>query len=428
LIGINGGHIGYAYKFIMGTNAEMSTRLGVVAAPSLSRWPFRVAKRWWIVALVLVGCGAGFWHLLMPVKSTIYATVPVTRGSVERGITATGSLNPILTITVGSYVSGVIQDITCDFNTVVKKNQLCAQIDPRPYQVIVEQDRAAVATAEAQLLKDQANLAYAQVNEKRQGNLLVKQATSQDSYDVARNAFDQAKAQVALDQAAIQQHKAELDAAQVNLGYTHIVAPVDGIVVSRNVTIGQTVAASFQTPTLFLIATNLSTMEVDTNVSEGDIGGVRIGNKARFTVDAFPGRTFDGTVTQVRQAPQTVQNVVTYDVVVQVDNKAQLLKPGMTATMRIITDRRDNVLRVPNQSLRYAPGGMDGSSQDATHGTRVWLLKDGQPRPIAVRAGLDDDNYTEIVAGPLNEGAQVIISDRGRGKASSGTTPTPSFP
>jgi len=316
----------------------------------------RILRYGWIAALVLAAAAGGFWYLMTPGAGGSYVTAPVTRGQVERAVTATGSVNPILTITVGSYVSGVIRDITCDFNTVVKKNQLCAQIDPRPYALIVTQDRATVANARAQLQKDQANLAYARVSEQRQANLLAAKATSQDSYDVARNAFEQAKAQVALDQANVQQRLAELEGAQVNLGYTKITAPVDGIVVSRNVTMGQTVAASFQTPTLFLIATDLSTMQVDTNVSESDISGVSMGAKARFTVDAFPARIFDGVVTQVRQAPQTVQNVVTYDVIVQVDNKEQLLKPGMTATMRIVTSRRGDVLRVPNQALRYAPG------------------------------------------------------------------------
>src|SRR6185312_962815 len=358
-------------------------------------------------------------------------TAPLSRGRVERTVTATGSVNPILTITIGSYVSGVIQEISCDFNTVVRKNQLWARIDPRPYQVVVEQERAALNTARAQLQKDQANLAYAEVNEQRQADLLAKQATSEDSHDVARNALGQARAQVALDRASIQQHQAALDAAMVNLGYTSIVAPVDGIVVSRNVTIGQTVAASFQTPTLFLIATNLSVMEVDTNVSESDIGGVAAGNKARFTVDAFPGRIFQGQVTQVRQAPQTVQNVVTYDVVVQVDNREHLLKPGMTATMRILTNSRDGVLRAPNQALRYAPGGVGqgGGNRQAHPGARIWVLENGRPVAVEVRTGLEDDNYTEIAAPGLGEGAAVIVSEQDRrGKPAAAASPVLRLP
>ena len=183
-------------------------------------------------------------------------------------------------------------------------------------------------------------------------------AISRDAFDNAKSNYEQAQAQIAFDEATIQQRQAALDAAQVNLDYTDIVSPVDGTVVSRNVTMGQTVAASFQTPTLFLIATDLTKMEVDTNVSESDIGGIKVGNKATFTVDAFPKRTFEGTVSQVRQSPQTVQNVVTYDVVVSVDNSDLALMPGMTAASRIVVDQRNDVIRVPNQALRYKPRGL----------------------------------------------------------------------
>jgi HlyD family secretion protein len=413
--------------------AEAGHHAVAFAGPSHFSGPVLGALRrhWGWSALVLLAAGAAAaWYWSSRPAGPSYVTVPVSRGRIERTVTATGTVNPVLTITVGSYVSGVIQDISCDFNTVVKKGQLCARIDPRPYQMVVEQDRASLATARAQLQKDQANLAYADLAAQRQADLLAKQATSQDSRDIAVNSLKQAQAQVALDQAAIQQRQAQLDAAQVNLGYTSIVAPVDGIVVSRNVTIGQTVAASFQTPTLFLIATDLSTMQVDTNVSESDIGGIRAGNKARFTVDAFPARTFDGKVTQVRQAPQTVQNVVTYDVLVQVGNKEQLLKPGMTATMRIVTDSRGNVLRVPNQALRYAPGGPSGSGGTRGQpqpGARVWLLEDGQPKAAPVRIGLDDDNHTEITGG-LSENAAVIVSEQSRAATGPAASPAPRFP
>jgi len=410
--------------------AEAGHHAVAFAGPSHFSGPLLGAlrRRWrWVALVLLAAAAAAAWYWTSRPAGTSYVTAPVSRGRIERTVTATGTVNPVLTITVGSYVSGVIQDISCDFNTVVKKGQLCARIDPRPYQMIVEQDRASLATARAQLQKDQANLAYADLAAQRQADLLAKQATSQDSHDIAVNSLRQAQAQVALDQAAIQQRQAQLDAAQVNLGYTSIVAPVDGIVVSRNVTIGQTVAASFQTPTLFLIATDLSTMQVDTNVSESDIGGIRAANQARFTVDAFPARTFEGKVTQVRQAPQTVQNVVTYDVVVQVGNKEQLLKPGMTATMRILTDSRGNVLRVPNQALRYAPGGPSGARSQPLPGSQVWLLEDGRPKAAPVRIGLDDDNHTEITGG-LNEGAAVIVSEQSRAATGPAASPAPRFP
>ena len=363
-----------------------------------------------VVAAILVFGGVLYWTFRGG-DDVSYVTAPVTRGTVARAVSATGSVNPVLTITVGSYVSGVIQEIDCDFNTRVKKGQLCAKIDPRPYQTIVEQNRATVATATAQLSKDQANLAYTQAEEARYADLLAKNATSRDSYDIAVNALGQARAQIAVDQATIGQRKAELDAAQVNLGYTSIIAPVDGIVVSRNVTMGQTVAASFQTPTLFLIATDLSKMQVDTNVSESDVGGVRVNNKALFTVEAFPDKTFNGVVTQVRQAPQTVQNVVTYDVVATVDNTQLLLKPGMTATVRVVTAERDNVLRVPDQALRYVPGGLSSSGMPVA-APQIWVLRNGQPERIAVTTGLDDDTYTEIASGNIRAGDSVIVSER----------------
>ena len=365
-----------------------------------------------IVAAVITVGGALYWQFAGR-SAVSYITAPVSRGIVARAASATGAVNPVLTITVGSYVSGVIQEIDCDFNTKVKKGQLCAKIDPRPYQTIVEQNRANLATATAQLLKDRANLAYAQAAEGRYARLMAQNATSRDSYDVAVNALNQARAQVAVDQAMIAERNAALDAAQVNLGYTNIVAPVDGIVVSRNVTMGQTVAASFQTPTLFLIATDLSKMQIDTNVSESDVGAVRVGNLAPFTVEAFPDKTFQGVVSQVRQAPQTVQNVVTYDVVATVANPQLLLKPGMTATVRIMTAVRANVLRVPDQSLRYIPGGLTTESTQGPPPTpQLWILRDGKPTRIGVKTGLDDDTFTEIVGGDIRAGDKVIISER----------------
>jgi len=334
-------------------------------------------------------------------------------------ITATGTVNPELTIIVGSYVSGVIQQLYCDYNTQVKPGQVCAKIDPRPYQTVVDQDKANLAVAKAQLEKDRANLVYSKLNYERNRYLAERRAVSQDTADVAKNTFDQAQAQIGLDEATIAQRQAELEAAEVNLGYTDIVSPVDGTVVSRNVTMGQTVAASFQTPTLFLIASDLTKMEVDTNVSESDIGGIAEGGKASFTVDAFPGRTFEGVVTQVRQSPQNVQNVVTFDVVVGVDNRELALKPGMTAATRIIVNQRDNVLRVPNQALRYTPGGLAGAatpqSGTAPNGARktarLWVLRDGRPVALAIVAGLDDDNFTEIAEGYLHLGDQVILAE-----------------
>ena len=390
----------------------------------------------WLAAvpLIVLAVAAAYWMLGPRTASVHYVTVPATRGVIARTVTATGTVNPELTIIVGSYVSGVIQKLYCDYNTIVTAGQICAKIDPRPYQMVVNQDRASLGVAKAQLEKDKANLAYAKLNNERNSWLAKRQSVSQDAADIAKNAYDQALAQIGLDQATIDQRQAELDAAEVNLGYTDIVSPVDGVVVSRNVTQGQTVAASFQTPTLFLIATDLTRMQVDTNVSESDSGGIKEGDKATFTVDAFPKRVFAGTVTQARQSPQTVQNVVTFDAVVSVENHDLALKPGMTASTRIIIDQRTDVLRVPNQALRYAPGGLASAEAPAAgiaanngEASRVWVLRDGRPVSLAVKPGLDDENFTEIIDGDLRPGDQVIVAEERDAAGGRSGTPPPRF-
>jgi HlyD family secretion protein len=340
-------------------------------------------------------------------------------------VTATGTVNPVLTVTVGSYVSGVIRDQYCDFNTRVRVGQLCAKIDPRPYQAVVNQDRANLANAKAQLLKDQANLTYDRISYDRDEGLVKRGIVSQDTVDSAKSALDQALAQIKVDKAVIEQDTAALESALVNLGYTSIISPVNGTVVSRNVTIGQTVAASFQTPTLFLIATDLTQMEVDTNVSESDVGGLHEGDKATFVVEAYPNRTFGGKVLQFRQAPQTVQNVVTYDVVIGVANDAHLLEPGMTATARIVIEQRSDVLRVPDQAPRFTPTGLRPASSAPVPGhAEVWLLRDGHPSRVTIKPGLDDDSYVEVIEGDLHAGDQVIVSEqRTRGAAPGASQP-----
>ena len=371
-------------------------------------------QKYWLIAglssLLVAAIAATAWWALSERGSIHYVTAEVAKGAVTRAVTATGTVNPELTIIVGAAVSGIIQELSCDYNTQVKKGQVCAQIDPRPYQTVVDQNKAELAVAKAQLDKDKANEAYTMLALARYTNLIQTHAVSQDVYDNAKNAHDQALAQIAFDEATIQQHQAALDAAQVNLDYASIVSPVDGTVVSRNVTMGQTVAASFQTPTLFLIATDLTKMEVDANVSESDIGGIKPGNKATFTVDAYPKRTFEGTVTQVRQSPQTVQNVVTYDVVIGVDNTDLALMPGLTAASRIVVDQRNDVTRVPNLALRYVPSNFPRTA--SSDHAQVWVLRDGQPVAIAVVTGLDDDSFTEIVSGDLKPGDLVITAEQ----------------
>jgi len=379
-----------------------------------------------LTSLFFVAVAGGTWWAFAERGTVHYVTAQVTRGPVTRTVTATGTVNPELTIIVGSYESGVIQEIYCDYNTKVKRGQVCAKIDPRPYETLVAQAKANLLVGKAELQKDQANLAYTKINYDRNAQLVLPHAVSQDIFDQAKNAYEQAQAQIAFDQSTIQQQQAALDSAQVNLDYTNIISPVDGTVVSRSVTMGQTVAASFQTPTLFLIASDLKMMQVDTNVSESDIGGIREGNPASFTVDAFPKRTFEGLVSQVRQSPQTVQNVVTFDVVVSVDNSSFALQPGMTAATRIVIASRNDVIRMPSQALRFRPSGMPASATPmgaADSQARVWLLRDGAPMAAAVETGLDDDSFVEIVAGNVKPGDQVILA--GQRPASGSTVPPP---
>jgi HlyD family secretion protein len=379
----------------------------------------RRARRRWLAVLLLFIIAAGgaaiAWLGFSKSGTVQYVTVPVTQGAVTRAVTATGTVNPELTIIVGSYVSGVIKELYCDYNTQVKKGQVCAKIDPRPYETVVSQAKANLDIGKAQLLKDQATLDYAKINLERNERLAETHAVSQDALDNARSEYKQAEAQIAFDQATIEQREAQLEAAQVNLDYTNITSPVDGTVVSRNVTMGQTVAASFQTPTLFLIASDLKKMEVDTNVSESDIGGLKEGSPATFTVDAFPKRTFAGKVSQVRQSPQTVQNVVTFDVVVSVDNSDLALKPGLTAATRIVVNQRPDVLRVPSRALRFKPSGLSAQAPGGRADSReaqLWLLQQGKPVAVPADIGLDDETFVEIVAGEVKLGDQVIVAER----------------
>ena len=381
-----------------------------LARQRLKIWPVIRQHRFSSALLLAIAVSLAIWWAVRAQSVAQYAAVPVTRGAILRTVIATGTVNPELTIMVGAYVSGTIQELYCDYNSQVKTGQICAKIDPRPYQTIVDQNKASLAVANAQLEKDKAALAYAKITFERNARLIRADSVSRDAYDNAKSAYDQAQAQILFDQATIQQRQSALDAAQVNLDYTRIISPVDGTVVSRNVTMGQTVASSFQTPTLFLIASDLTKMQVDTNVSESDVGGISVGAKASFTVDAFPKRTFHGAVRQVRQSPQTVQNVVTYDIVIGISNKDLALRPGMTAAARIVVDQRENVIRVPNAALRYRAGG--GAKGTKAQASTIWLLKEGKPVAVPVVTGIEDDSLTEIVRGDVKAGDQVIVADQ----------------
>ena len=345
-------------------------------------WPRR---RIILAGFVLLAAGAGAWLYLglNRTAAVSYITAGVSRGAVAPYVTASGTLNPVVTIQVGTYVSGVIESLFCDFNTAVHKNQICAKIDPRPFQKVVDEEQAALGTAHAQLEKDRSAAQLAKTTYGRDQELVEGNFIAKEDVDVAHSAYEQALSQVAFDEASIKQHEASLNAAKINLGYTNIVSPVDGTVVSRNVTQGQTVAASFQTPTLFVIATDLTKMQVDANISEADVGSIAPGNEATFTVETYRNQTFRGHVVQVRQSPQTVQNVVTYDVVVEAANADLLLKPGMTAAVRIFTSQHADVLRVPDAALRYTPTGVAAARAEGSM-RQVWLLRAGKPVATAV--------------------------------------------
>ena len=371
-------------------------------------------RTWFVIAGLFIGASIlARWWWRQPTQEH-FITAAVTRGPIVQTVTATGTVNPVTTVQVGTYVSGPIIGIYVDFNSRVTAGQLMAKIDPRPFAAQVALSQAALANARAQLLKDQANLAYQQLTFRRDAALVKQAVISQDQVDNQRSVYAQAVAQVALDRASIQQQRANLNAAQLNLNYTNIRAPVDGTVVSRNVDVGQTVAASFQTPTLFLVAKDLTKMQVDSNISESDVGRVRLGQAVGFTVGAYGTKVFEGVVVQVREAPITVQNVVTYDVVVNVSNPELLLMPGMTANVNIVTARRDNVLQVPLQALSFSPHHrheIRGEEQESIrHSARVWTVEDnGTLRPVRIVRGLDDGANLEVVDGALKPGDTVAL-------------------
>jgi HlyD family secretion protein len=369
-----------------------------------------------MLAIVLIAIVGG-WYFLAPSSSGVkIVSAKVTEGPIVRSVTATGTVNPVITVQLGTYVSGPIIAIYKDYNAPVTKGQLIAKIDPSTYQVTVDIARATLANSQAQLGKDEADLAYKKVTYERNLALFKADAVSKDTVDSAYSAWQMDVAQVRLDRANIQQQTANVKAAEVNLNYTNIVSPVDGTVVSRNVDVGQTVAASFQTPTLFLIAKDLTKMQVDSNVSESDIGYVKQGQKATFRVDAFPDRDFEGVVAQVRQAPITVQNVVTYDVVVSVENPELLLKPGMTANVNVVTASKPNVVRVPIDALRFSPPGQppaDSAALDGAPGrqTRVWVLDGRKVTPVSITTGLSDGTWVEVADGDLQAGERVVTDE-----------------
>ena len=356
---------------------------------------------------VLTLLAAALWHWWSndPVNGH-YKTVTIDRGPITALVTATGAVNPVISVQVGSQVSGKIAKLYADFNSVVREGQILASIDQKPYQAKVSQAKAALKSAQAGLAKARNMLVQKTLELNRMAALRKEQFVAQADLDLARTNARDAEAQVDVADAQVDQAKATLASAELDLGYTTIFSPVNGTVVSRNVEEGQTVVASFQTPTLFVLAQDLTHMQVIANVSESDIGGVTEGKSADFRVDAYPRESFHGIVTQVRNAPVSIQNVVTYDVIISVDNPDLKLKPGMTANITIVTARNEDALRAPNAALRFR---MPGVAVDRKT-PQLWVLDaSGHVRSVPVSLGIADSLYTDITSSEVHEGESAIV-------------------
>ena len=393
---------------------------GAVPGPALPRarkfgWGLQIAA----AALVVLAIGSGWLTWSLYRGTAHYVTQKIERGPIIRSVTTSGVIGPATSTPIRARVSGVIQALYCSTNSKVNAGDLCAKIDPRPHQIVLDQKKADLVAAGARLEKDKANLAQAKAAVERDQIRAKRRAMSRKGLDNSRKAYEQAQTQIKRDEATIAQLETALHAAEINLGDTEIVSPIDGTIVSRSVEPGQTVAAGSETPPLFLVTADLTIVHVDANVGEKEIGEIKLDDKATFTVEVFPNRRFAGEVTQVRPLPQTIQNVATYNIVISAPNPERLLEPGMMATISIVVDRRDDVLRAPNQALRYlprdlaVPNGSGGPRVPPGGSSRLWILRDGKPIAITVQLGLDDGANTEIVEGDLQAGDELIISESG---------------
>jgi HlyD family secretion protein len=393
-----------------------------------------------IAALVLMaGAGVAYWTMATSSKEPLYLTAPASKGNVRQIVSSTGTLQAVVTVLVGSQVSGTIDKLFADFNSKVKAGQVVVQLNQDKFKAAVDQARANLLAAQATYAKNKVTVADALRTLERNRELRKRDVMAQSELDASQTAYDAAVAQLEVSQAQTGQAQAALNQNIVDLNNTVIRSPVDGIVISRNVDVGQTVAASLSAPTLFTIANDLAKMEVHTSVDEADVGNVSEGQQVTFTVDAFPSRRFRGKVYQVRNAPTTIQNVVTYDAVVRIDNKELLLKPGMTANVQFLVSEKEDVLTVPNMALRFKPpgeknevqdllrqeqgraapqvgarrtsrsGGGGGGESRRVRQVKIYVMKDGKAQPVEVQLGITDGSKTEVIAGTLKENDPVII-------------------
>ena len=341
-----------------------------------------------------------------------YLTKKLEKGDITEKITATGTINPISTVNIGTQVSGTISEILVDYNTKVTKGQLLAQIDPALFEATVAQKKAALDIAKAQVNVVENDIVYYQKHLTRIKKLNRSKYSADSELESAQRDYDNAVVQKALRKAEVQQAQAALDQAEIDLKYTKIVSPVDGIVVSKEVEVGQTVAASFQTPTLFNVAEDLTKMQIETSVVEADISKVKEGQTVEFSVDSYPDETFYGVVTQVRNEAITTSNVVTYEVIIEIDNKDLKLKPGMTANVEIITAEKQGVFLVPNKALRFFVQDSSGEVQRYKD-KGIWVLENGQPVRLSITVGVADDDKSEISSDKLSENMDIIVEKMG---------------
>ena len=368
---------------------------------------------------VLAAVAVGVYFYIKRSPAPVYKTAKVEKGPIASTVTATGNLNAVVTVQVGTQVSGTIQKLFVDYNSVVKKGQTIAQIDPSIFSSQVEQGRGNYLSAQANIRKARADVVDAKRTLERNRQLLKDGVVSQADFDSAETRYEGARAGVKAAEGSVAQALGSFRQNRTNLRYATIKSPVDGIVVSRNVDVGQTVAASFQTPTLFTIAQDMTKMQIDTSVDEADIGKISVGQAAVFTVDAYPELQFGGEVTQIRNSPIITQNVVTYNVVITLENKELKLKPGMTANVNIEVTRKDDVLKIPSAALRFKPTVADEESKPSATdgrqrtarpaGQKVFILKEGNPVSVVVKTGITDGSFVEVVQGGLRQGEEVIV-------------------
>jgi HlyD family secretion protein len=411
-------------------HTDIAQRLGFNAKGHHGR-PLR-----WLFGLLLIGfviAGVLLWNPSANQSALHYKTLPATRGELTIRVTATGNLEPTNQVDVGSELSGIIDSVEVDFNDRVQQGQVLARLDTDKLEAQLLQSKAGLAAAEAKLREAQATVTETQVKLKRCEKLADNKMCSGEDLDSARAAYMRANAEAGSAKAQIAEASAKLDADQTNLAKAIIQSPINGVVLMRAVEPGQTVAASLQAPILFTLAEDLAQMELHVDVDEADVGQVREGQQATFTVDAYPDRTFQARIIQVRYGAQVVDGVVSYETLLEVDNADLSLRPGMTATAEILVERLSDVLLVPNAALRFSPpnqskkrssgGGSllsklmprpphpdrNQQSQQSEGEQRVWVLQDGRPVPVPVTVGLSDGNQTQITAGELTPGTPLLV-------------------